>query len=49
MYPNQRCTRARVSDYSVLRYMMIEMRNLHVSVLRAGVSQLCLSHVVVAH
>jgi hypothetical protein len=46
MYTNQRRVRARVSDDSVMRDVMMEMHDLRASVLRAGASQTCVSHVV---
>jgi hypothetical protein len=46
MYPNQRRVRARVSDDSVMRDVTTETRDLRVSVLHAGASPLCVSHVV---
>jgi hypothetical protein len=46
MYPNQRRARARVLDDSVMRDLMTEMCDLHVSVFCASTSWLCVSHVV---
>jgi hypothetical protein len=46
MYHNQRRAWARISDDSVMRDVMIEMRDLRVSVLRASASRMSLSHVV---
>jgi hypothetical protein len=46
MYPNRRHTQACVSDDSVMRDVMTEMHDLRISVLRAGASWLCVSHVV---
>jgi hypothetical protein len=48
MYAYQRHTRAHVSDDSVMQDMMTETRHLCVSVLCAGASCMCVSHVVVA-
>jgi hypothetical protein len=49
MYTNRTHSQARVSYYSVMRDATTETRDLHVSVLRAGASRLCLSHVVTLH
>jgi hypothetical protein len=46
MHTNQRCAQARVSDYSIMRDVTMETRDLRVSIFRAGASRLCLSHVV---
>jgi hypothetical protein len=47
MYPNRICVKACVSDDSVMRDVTMEMRDLNISVLRAGASRLCLSHIVI--
>jgi hypothetical protein len=47
MYPNQRRARMRISDDSIMRDAMMETHDLRVSVLHAGVSRLCVSHVVI--
>jgi hypothetical protein len=46
MYHNQRHTRVRVSDDAVMRDAKTETCDLCVSILRAGVSVLCVSHIV---
>jgi hypothetical protein len=46
MYHNQRHCRARISDNSVMRDAMMETCDLYISVLRAGVSHLCVSQLV---
>jgi hypothetical protein len=46
MYPNLRRARVRVSDDFVLQDLTTETRDLLVSVLGVGASQLCVSHVV---
>jgi hypothetical protein len=46
MYTNRRHARVRVSDDSVMRDATTETYNLHVFVLRAGASRMCVSHVV---
>jgi hypothetical protein len=46
MYTNRRRVRTRVSDDSVMRDTMMEMRDLRVSVLHVSASQMCVSHIV---
>jgi hypothetical protein len=46
MYTNQRRALSRISDDSVMRDVMTETRDLYVSILRVGASQMRLSHVV---
>jgi hypothetical protein len=46
MYTNRRHVWARVSDVSIMRDTMTEMRNLCVTVLRTDASQLCVSPIV---
>jgi hypothetical protein len=46
MYTNRRFAQARVLDYYVMQDVMMNTRDLRVSILCAGTSQLCLSHVV---
>jgi hypothetical protein len=48
MYPNQRRARARISDDSIMRDATMETRELHVSIIRTGVSPRCVSHVSAA-
>jgi hypothetical protein len=47
MYLNWRRARTHFSDNSVIRDVMMETCDLHISVLRAGASRLHVSHVVV--
>jgi hypothetical protein len=46
MYPNLRSVQAHISDDSVMRDAMTETCDLCISILRAGASRLCVSHVV---
>jgi hypothetical protein len=46
MYANRRRARSCVSGDSVMRDVMTEMRDLHISILRAGAFWMRLSHVV---
>jgi hypothetical protein len=46
MYHNQRCAQARISNDSVMRDVTAKTCDLPISILRVGVSRLCVSHVV---
>jgi hypothetical protein len=46
MYTNRRRARPRVSDDSVMRDAMMEMRDLRISILHVGASRMRLSHIV---
>jgi hypothetical protein len=49
MYTNRRRARARISDDFVMRDAMTKLCNLRVFILRAGTSQMRLSHVVIVY
>jgi hypothetical protein len=46
MYHNQRCAQACISNDSVMRDVTAKTCDLPISILRVGVSRLCVSHVV---
>jgi hypothetical protein len=46
MYHNQRCAQARILNDSVMRDVTAKTCDLPISILRVGVSRLCVSHVV---